>query len=152
MSAAIKLNRETTVARKQAPKASKVVHSHMWSHIGVYLCVFTSALLNGYANSMHATVPVAGWMLGIMIPCLVLILSKVAGLQHRRKASIRINKKILPLAYATACVGACLLVLSVWHCACSLALLTGSHIMLALPMAIAIDCGLVCCELDVIIG
>ena len=160
MNAAIKLSREiapvaSAKGTHKAPRnkpTSPVRRNHVWSHTGVYVCVFTSALLNGYANAMHATIPAAGWMLGIMIPALVLILSKVAGMQHKRKACLRVHKNVYPLAYMTACVGACLLVLSVWHCACSLALLTGSHIMLALPMAIAIDCGLVCCELDIVLA
>lgn len=151
MSAALKIN-AVSKSPKTTSKATATKGSHTWAHAGVYVCVVTSAGLNGYANSMHATVPAAGWMLGIMIPCLVLILSKVAGMQHRRRACLRANKRVLPLAYITGSVGGCLLVLSVWHCACSLSLLTGSHIMLSLPMAIAIDCGLVCCELDVILG
>jgi hypothetical protein len=149
MSAALKIARDTRTSRK--PQTRPLV-SHAWSHTGVYVCVITSALLNGYANSLHATIAIAGWMLGIMIPLLVLILSKVAGMQHRRRASLRVNKRVIMLAYVTAAVGACLLVLSVWHCACSLALLTGSHITMALPMAVAIDCGLVACELDIVLA
>lgn len=143
-----------TKSVKPATKHARIPKecSHAWSHMGVYVCVVTSALLNGYANSLHATIPAAGWMLGIMIPLLVLILSKVAGMQHRRRAVIRVHKSAYPLAYMTAAVGGCLLTLSVWHCACSLALLTGSHITMALPMAVAIDCGLVCCELDIIMS
>lgn len=110
------------------------------------MCVTMSAGLNAYANSMHATIPVAGAALGIMIPCLVFVLCKVAGMQYRMGGIAR------KLAYFTAGVGASLLALSVWHCACSLALLTGSHIMLALPLAIAIDGGLVACELDIVLA
>ena len=44
--------------------------------------------------------------------------------------------------------GVALLLLSVWHCSQSIALLTGSPVALAL--AVAIDCGLVACEVALI--
>ena len=43
-----------------------------------------------------------------------------------------------------------MLLLSVWHCSESIALLTGSPVWLALPMSVAIDCGLVACEVALI--
>lgn len=98
-----------------------------------------SALLNGYANAQHATIPWAGWGLGLVIPVIVLILGKVAGLLYQRKS--------LRLSYAAGGTGAGLLFLSVWHCATSVSLLTGSPWYLTLPIAVAIDCGLVVCEI-----
>jgi hypothetical protein len=41
--------------------------------------------------------------------------------------------------------------LSVWHCATSISLLTGSPLLLALPMAVAIDVGFVCCEVAALV-
>lgn len=139
-------------ARKQATapaapskRAIAQAHRHAWAHTGVIMCVGMSAGLNGYANSMHATIAWAGWALGVMIPCLVLVLSKVAGMQYRAGSR--------KLAYFTGCVGASLLLLSVWHCACSIALLTGvSHAWMCVPMAVAIDGGLVACELDIVLA
>jgi hypothetical protein len=98
-----------------------------------------SAGLNGYANSMHASVEWAGWAMGIVIPAIILILGKVAGILYKRRQN--------QLAYLTAGAGIGLLLLSVWHCASSIALLTGSDIIAAVPMAVAIDVGFVACEL-----
>jgi hypothetical protein len=97
-----------------------------------------SALLNGYANSQNAPMAWAGWMMGAATPSLVLILSKVASLQWR--------KRRYSTARFTAGVGIGLLALSVWHCANAIAALTSSHLCLALPIAVAVDCGLVACE------
>jgi hypothetical protein len=43
-----------------------------------------------------------------------------------------------------------LLLLPVWHCPQSIALWAGSPVALALPMAVAIDCGLIACEVALI--
>lgn len=43
-----------------------------------------------------------------------------------------------------------LLAFSVWHCGEAIGLLTGSPLLLCLPMTIAIDCGLVACELAIV--
>jgi hypothetical protein len=101
-----------------------------------------SALLNGYSHSQHATVAWAGWGLGLAVPAIILVLGKVAGILHGRGRP--------QLAYTTAGSGLGLLALSVWHCSESIALLTGSPLLLALPMAVAIDVGFVCCELAII--
>lgn len=130
----------TQPSRKELATADR----HKWAHVGVYMCVIMSSGLNGYANALHSPVVLAGWALGIMIPCLIFVLARVAGMQWRAKR--------IGLARLTAGAGLGLLTLSVWHCATSLALLTGSHILLALPMAVAIDCGLVACELDIVLG
>lgn len=106
---------------------------------GVVVMSVLSAGLNAYANGLSATVPWAGCAIGLTIPAVILILGKVAGTLYRRG-----NR---PLAYTTAGAGVGLLALSVWHCATSISLLTGSPILLAMPMAVAIDAGFVCCEL-----
>ena len=87
-----------------------------WANTGVVLMAVLSAWLNGYANSPSATIPRAGWLLGIVIPIIVLISAKVAGKQLRRGHVKR--------AQATAAAGLGLLLLSVWHCAVSISLLT----------------------------
>jgi hypothetical protein len=109
---------------------------------GVATMSAMSAGLNGYSHAQHATVVWAGWGLGILIPVIILLLGKVAGTLHKRGYRER--------SYVTAGSGLGLLVLSVWHCAESIALLTGSPLLLALPMAVAIDVGFVCCELAIL--
>jgi hypothetical protein len=109
---------------------------------GVAFMSALSALLNGYANAQHSPVAWAGWGMGVSVPVIVLTLAKVAGEKWRsgqRRAAL--------LAGAS---GVALLFLSVWHCATSVALLTGSPLALAMPMAVAIDCGLVACEVALI--
>lgn len=109
-----------------------------WALTGVVLMAVLSALLNGYANAQHATVYWAGWGMGLVIPCIVLVIFKVAGLIYKRG-----HKRA---AAVVGVIGAGLLFLSVWHCSISIAALTGSELYLAVPMAVAIDCGLVACE------
>lgn len=111
----------------------------VYATAGVAVMSVLSAGLNGYAHAQHATVVWAGWGLGIAIPVIILLLGKVGGcLFHRGRKT---------LAYATGAAGVGLLVLSVWHCTTSISLLTGSPLLLAAPMALAIDLGFVCCEL-----
>jgi hypothetical protein len=129
---------------RKTGKALAKANRHAWAHAGVGGCIVASAYLNGYANSLHSPHPWTGAILGAFVPTLVFILARVAGLQWR--AGRR------GLAQITAGSGGLLLLLSVWHCALSLAILTGSHIALALPMAIAVDCGLVACELETVLG
>jgi hypothetical protein len=101
-----------------------------------------SAGLNGYANAQHAPSAFAGWLMGLAVPVLVLTLSKVAGEKYRAGQK--------PIAWLAGGSGIALLFLSVWHCANSIALLTGSGLLLAVPMSVAIDCGLVACEIALI--
>jgi hypothetical protein len=109
---------------------------------GVVLMSALSAGLNGFANAQHSPVAWAGWVMGLAIPMIILILGKVAGILQTRGHR--------HLALTTAGAGIGLLALSVWHCATSISLLTGSPVVLALPMAVAIDVGFVCCELAVL--
>lgn len=124
------------------PKPVRVSKVAAWAKFGVGLSLVLSAGLNGYANSQHATVEWAGWAMGFAVPVLVLVLSKVAGETHKS------NKHAVSRFAAGS--GVALLVLSVWHCACSISLLTGSNLALAIPLAVAIDCGLVSCEVALI--
>jgi Na+/proline symporter len=130
-------------APKPAPRA-KEDHLIRYAYTGVAVMSLLSAGLNGYANSLHATIPWAGWGMGVVIPAIILILGKVGGLLWKRGHH--------HLAYLTAGSGVGLLVLSVWHCATSISLLTGSPLILAMPMAIAIDAGFVCCELAALVA
>lgn len=113
-----------------------------WATFGVGFTLILSAGLNGYANAQHSPVAWAGWLMGLAVPLLVLTLSKVAG--EKWQAGQR------PVAWLAGGSGAALLFLSVWHCANSIGLLTGSGLFLAIPMAVAIDCGLVACEVALI--
>ena len=143
MEPALKLTtpvRKPRMARKPAVKlASKPDHLASYANTGVIVMAALSALLNGYANAAHAEIGWAGWGMGLVIPAIILILGKVASLLHKRGKG--------RLALTTAGVGIGLLVLSVWHCSLSIASLTGSPLLLAVPFAIAIDCGFVCCEI-----
>jgi hypothetical protein len=110
-----------------------------WAYAGVGLTLGLSGWLNGLAFSAAAPSPVHGWALGVSIPVAVLIFSRVAALcyGHGRR----------PLAYCGAVACLSILLLSVQHCAVSIARLTGEHVILAGLMALAIDAGLVACEL-----
>lgn len=122
-----------------APKLAKNDHLTRYANTGVIVMAALSAALNGYANAQHAAIGWAGWGMGLIVPAIILILGKVAALLYKRHQR--------RLAFATAGVGVGLLALSVWHCSFSIAALTGNPSMwLAVPMAVAIDCGFVCCE------
>lgn len=134
----------TRPAGEKQPSKREITRAanHKWAHAGIAVCVVLSAGLNGYANSMHAPqgMGVFAWMLGIVIPCLVFILARVGGTQYTMGA--------IKLAYFTASMGGGLLVLSVAHCAASLSMLTGMTTWMGYAMAVAIDGGLVACELE----
>lgn len=129
-------------AKTPAARPKPTADVKRWAAFGVVFTLALSACLNGYANAQHSPVALAGWLMGLSIPVLVLVLSKVAGEKYR--AGQR------PVAWFAAVSGVALLLLSVWHCSQSIALLTGSPVALAMPMAVAIDCGLVACELAII--
>lgn len=112
-----------------------------WARAGVGLSLGLSGLLNGYANAEHAVAGMAwaGWGLGLCVPALVLILSRVSGgcyLRGRRA-----------LGLAGGAVALALLGLSVRHCAHTFAALTGADMVSAVLWAIGVDVGLVVCEL-----
>ena len=80
--------------------------------------------------------------MGLSVPVIVLTLGKVSGDKYKRGHR--------PEAAVTATAGVALLLLSVWHCATSIAGLTGSELHLAIPMALAVDLGLVGCEVSLL--
>jgi len=125
--------REQLAATQSRPDGTKC-----WAYCGVGLMAVMSMYLNGYANAQHATVVWAGWAMGFAVPTIILLVARVAGLKYK-------SGKLMAAKCGAGVIGM-LLLLSVWHCATSIAAMTGSHIVLALPMAVAIDCGLVYCE------
>lgn len=110
-----------------------------WAYCGVAGTLTLSAWLNSLAFSHTAPSPVHGWALGIAIPLLILVFSRVSALLWMR------GRSHLALCGAAACLS--MLALSVQHCACSIARLSGEPVGLAALMAIAIDVGLVVAEL-----
>jgi hypothetical protein len=113
--------RPTTTTRKPSratiDKAARKATLHKWAMSYVFLAVALSCLLNGYDAYNHA--PESSRLLGTLAGGLI----PVGG------------------------VGCCVLALSVFHCSAALAALTGSNMVLAILLAIGIDCGLVACEL-----
>jgi hypothetical protein len=138
--------RPTTTTRKPSratiDKAARKATLHKWAMSYVFLAVALSCLLNGYDAYNHApeSSRLLGTLAGGLIPVLVLILGKVAGLAHHCKFPSWVVKTV-------GGVGCCVLALSVFHCSAALAALTGSNMVLAILLAIGIDCGLVACEL-----
>lgn len=122
-------------------KPLTVAHSDIkpWAYTGVAGTLALSGWLNGLSFSHTAPTPAHGWVLGLAIPVLVLVFSRVAALCYARG--------LKSLAYAGAFATLSMLLLSVQHCATSIARLTGEHVALAALMALAIDGGLVVCEL-----
>lgn len=112
-----------------------------WARAGVALSLGLSGLLNGYANAEHAVAGMgwAGWGLGLCVPALVLILSRVSGGAYLR------GRRILGAVGGT--VALALLALSVRHCAHTFAALTGADMVSAVLWAVGVDAGLVVCEL-----
>jgi hypothetical protein len=136
------MTRRKTASQTAAPglRAAKLKPDAIrrWANVGIALTLSTSAVLNGYANAAHADLPWAGWLLGLATPALVFVLCRIAALQWacgRRQS-----------AKFTAGTGVSLLLLSVWHCSQSIAGLTASPLFLSLPLAVAVDVGLIASE------
>lgn len=125
-----------------APKAKANVSTVRWATFGVVFMCILSAGLNGYANAQYSPVAFLGWVMGISIPIIVLTLAKVAGEKYRDGQR--------SVAYLAGGSGIALLFLSVYHCSASIAALTGSPLGLALPLSIAVDVGLIACEIALI--
>jgi hypothetical protein len=124
--------------------ASEPASAALWANTYVFLAVGLSCALNAHANTQHAPAGTL-WLaavLGVVVPVLVLILGRVAGLLHKRR--------LARLAYVVGAVGCGVLALSVVHCTQSISLLTGSDYVLAGLLALGIDCGLVACEVAAI--
>lgn len=112
----------------------------------VGITVLMSMGLNSLANSQHAPASMqwASCSIGAVIPVLVLLLGRIAGLTHKAGQ--------LRLSYMVGGIGVAVLLLSVHHCQMSIQLLTGSNWMLSTMLAVGIDCGLVACEIVSVVG
>ncbi len=131
--------RKAKATKPTQPKPSDTDRmTRLWALAGAYGTLGISALLNGYSYAQASPVPIAAWALGLSIPALVMVLSKVASLQFKRK-----DKR---LAGATGAIGLAVLILSISHCAHAIAALTGTGEGMAVLMAVGIDAGLVACE------
>ena len=129
-------------AKPVAPAKSANPATVRWAAFGVAFTLVLSALLNGYANAQHAPLAFAGWLMGLSIPVIVLTLAKVASEKYRDGQRA--------VGYLAGGSGVALLFLSVYHCATSIALLTGSGMFLAVPLAVAVDAGLVSLEIALV--
>jgi hypothetical protein len=130
--------------RRRKPAAGKAKRKGRdgltrWAYAGVGGTLALSGWLNGLAFAQAAPSPVHGWALGVAIPVMLLVFSRVAALLYAQ------GRRVLAYCGAGACVS--MLALSVQHCAVSIARLTGEHVALAALMALAIDTGLIVCEL-----
>lgn len=139
-----KTNKKTTskngkVSSRSIRKEKLSKTLHRFAYAGIALNASLSAFLNGMANASHADQPILGWMIGVTIPAILLVLGKIAGTSWKMGYT--------RFSYGMAITGSFLLFLSVFHCASSLASLTGSHWLISLPMAIAIDVGFLGCEI-----
>jgi hypothetical protein len=136
--------RAAAKSKKQAANYGAQVRT--WAGAYIALTVTISMGLNAYANGLHAPSEMlfAAWGMGAVIPLLVLILGRVAGLLYKQQAA--------RTALAVASIGVGVLGLSVFHCCESISLLTGSHRLLATLLAIGIDCGFVACEVAILVG
>lgn len=123
-----------------APVANKA--TVRWATFGVGFTLVLSAALNGYANAQHAPNALAGWLMGLSIPVIVLTLAKVASEKYRDGQKT--------VGYFAGGSGVALLLLSVYHCSQSIAVLTGSGLFLAVPLAVAIDLGIVSLEISLV--
>ncbi len=127
--------------RKASKKATtpKPNPVHRWAYCGVGLTLGLSGWLNGLAFSQSAPTPVHGWALGLAIPVLVLVFSRVSAILYAQHCRT--------LAYCGAGATLSILLLSVQHCAVSIARLTGEPILLAALMGLSVDVGLVVSEI-----
>ena len=115
-----------------------------WATVGVIGTSVLSAGLNGLAFGSSAPWPVAGWALGLAIPALTYVFARVAGLLWAS------GRRRLALAGGAACLA--VVGLSVSHLASSIGRLTGESGAGPLLMAVAVDVGLVVCELATLQG
>lgn len=136
---AVKTTTGTTTAHTGSSHAADPLTR--WARAGVALSLGLSGLLNGYANAEHAVAGMgwAGWGLGLCVPALVLILSRVSGGAYLRGRRV--------LGAVGGAVALALLALSVRHCAHTFAALTGADMVSAVLWAVGVDAGLVVCEL-----
>ena len=130
-------------AKKERKHASHLRQVEKWGSRYVAAAVVLSSGLNAWANvdlcgSENVLACSAAGVLGAVVPGLVWMLGKIAGHAHRA------NKTLVSGSVGAA--GVVLLILSIWHCAHAIALLTGGGILLSGLLAVGIDYGLVASE------
>lgn len=135
-----------TLTRKAQKARQNVVR---WAHRYTYVAVGLSAGLNAYSACHNASDygilrQVASGAVSAMVPLLVWGLAQLAGWLTKGG--------LLALAKAAGAVGIAMLTLSLWHVSEAIHLLTGQGIVLAVLLAIGIDCGLVVSELSAIVA
>ena len=115
------------------------------AYMTVVLTLVFSAWLNGEANVHYAGEGhfVSAWAMGLSVPALVFLMSRLSQLSRERRAF-----RVSNAAFAVSVV---LLFLSVHHVTTSIQTLTGSPWYLALASAISIDVGLVVAELSAMV-
>ena len=143
----------TTESRKPRRRAKPVERTTIrrrdglarWCLLYVTVSAVLSMALNAWAGSRHAPEGLqwAAVVLGAVIPLLVLLLGKVAGLTHRRRH--------YSLARITGAIGVAVLMLSIAHCYEAIAALTGCHAAVAVLLALGIDAGMVACEVTSVV-
>jgi hypothetical protein len=69
----------TGEAKPKKARTVKPDNTRTVATFGVIFMAVLSGVLNGYAHAQHAPEAVAGWLLGLSIPVIVLVLGKVAG-------------------------------------------------------------------------
>jgi hypothetical protein len=137
---------------KQTAKGRRVEQARrdvvLWAHRYTAGAVVLSAGLNAWASvqdsgASNVVLIMAAAVVGGVVPVGVWVLSKLAG--HLVRAGWR------RMAGAAGGVGVFLLALSLWHCSAAIAGLTGAAWLLALLLAVGIDCGLVVSELAAVL-
>lgn len=136
--------RKPNKARKAA-----LVQMKAWSERFVVPAIILSAALNGWASVLNCesenqiTQSAAG-LVGALIPGFVWVAFKGSGWAFKAE--------YWKCGLATGLAGVALLLLSLWHCAESIAYLTGSGWWMGLLMAVGIDYGLVSSEVAAIVA
>jgi hypothetical protein len=144
------LNGRLEPKRKSKPDKPKRSNGHLrlvetWGTRYVWSACVLSSGLNAWANvdmcgSDNVLACASAGVLGAVVPGLAWMLSKIAGHAYRA------GRKRMAIAVGAAAVA--LLVLSVWHCAHAIALLTGGGVVLSGLLAVGIDYGLVASEVS----
>ena len=136
-------------AAKSGAKGKHLQQVEVWAGRYVVLACVLSSGLNAWANvdlcgNDSPLAQGAAGFLGAVVPVLVWLLGKVAGHAHRAGR--------LPVCWLVGAAGVALLMLSVWHCAHAIQLLTGGGLILSLLMSLGIDYGLVASEVAAIVA
>lgn len=138
-----RLTRRRLEAKPAGKRASHLRQVDRWGRRYVVAACVLSSGLNAWANvdmcgSTGVLACTAAAALGAVVPGLVWMLGHISG--HAYLAGRRWH------SVAVGAAAVALLVLSIWHCAHAIALLTGGGLVLSGLLAIGIDYGLVASE------